>query len=314
MRPRVTDVVFRICCLLTIAFLVQSLTRIFLGPQGFLLQIQNLALFFDTSFHFLQLLTHPLTNLPSSFVYDLFHLLFIIALFIILGSSLEAKWGSHYFASYVIFSLLGGIFMAFLFYLVSLWINLGISGPFYGMGAALASLMIAYAILWPQREVLFLFVFPMKMKWVILLMFCFLALTGTKELFTLYLGGALFGTLFLYYHLQKGSKSFIRKQGDFLKSASDWEAPTSTVSYDRFTENKENLPYLLKKRQKFSIWEYWKEKKDIERRKNIQVQNEDNTSSMRLEVDTILEKISKHGMDSLTKEERDFLKRASAEL
>ncbi len=85
------------------------------------------------------------------------------------GSELERYWGSRRFTSYFLLSGIGaGLFIAlmnlFIFrtYGVEQDSTIGASGAIY-------ALLLAYGMTWPDREVLLYFLFPIKMKYLVLI-------------------------------------------------------------------------------------------------------------------------------------------------
>jgi membrane associated rhomboid family serine protease len=79
------------------------------------------------------------------------------------GSDLEAIWGRKKFLTYYFYC----ITMAGLFYLVmQLLINnpMYLSLPMLGASGGIYGLLLAYGLLFPDREMLFMMIFPMKAK------------------------------------------------------------------------------------------------------------------------------------------------------
>lgn len=125
---------------------------------------------------------------------DFFHLLFNMLALWMFGSELENHWNSEIFLKLYIFaSFLGGL----LTYLVDFWwpqgIVLGASGGVYG-------LLIAYAMIWPNREILFMMIFPLKAKYFVFILMLMIAFAqGGRVAHMAHAGGLLGGFLFIRY-------------------------------------------------------------------------------------------------------------------
>jgi len=273
--PPVSENIFRLLIIFSAAYILETLAK--LGNfQTAVSAINGLALHFGPGFQPAQILTHIFLH-PydgfSGFINFLFNLIILWSF----GSELERTWGSYKFLTFFYTGLLGGIILTAVLSL-TLFPGLFISG----FGAGLAAVMIAYAMLWPDREVLFFFIFPMKMKWLVLIIFILMAISGAERTIVQYSGGALFSALFLYYYVRKGK----------LYSYSYGPSTSANKAADPIQKLKQ---YLKKKKLQ-------KKQEEINKRIN-----------MKEEVDRILEKISREGMDSLSKKEKKFLDEASKE-
>ena len=263
--PPVTNMVFRIMILSSTAFVLQILALLLFQqvPYG------DLSLHFGSDFHPAQLFTHLF--LRSVSLNGLFSLFIDCCLLWFFGSDLERIWGSHNFLRFFYAGLIGGALLTALIALPLLPNQVVLSG----FGAGLAATMVAYAIIWPDRQILLYFVIPVRMKWVVIFLLFVRALFGSTGSFLQYSGGALAGALFIYYYAKVGSKE-----------------STKTGKGSPVSQLKE---YLRKRRLR-------KKQEVIQQRIH-----------MKEEVDRLLEKISKEGMDSLTRKEKAFLDRASKE-
>lgn len=99
----------------------------------------------------------------------------------ILGSALEAEWGTREFTLFWLVASLGGS--------VSAWL-LGtplVTDPF----VVPISMFFAYAVLFPENEFLVFFVIPVKVKWIAFFSLGVLALTFLRDLVAFGLGPAL---------------------------------------------------------------------------------------------------------------------------
>ena len=83
------------------------------------------------------------------------------------GGEVENYLGEKRFIKFYILSGLGaGLLIALMNYYV--YIRFGFSGVTIGASGALYAILIAYAMLWPDREVYLYFLFPVKIKYLLL--------------------------------------------------------------------------------------------------------------------------------------------------
>ena len=100
---------------------------------------------------------------------DLFHILFNMLVLWMIGSELEAHWGPRFFTRYYFTCGTAG---AFLYMLVQLFVVGGTEStvPVVGSSGAIYGLLVAYGILYSERVMLFMMVFPMKARHFVLLL------------------------------------------------------------------------------------------------------------------------------------------------
>lgn len=218
------------------------------------------------------MLWQPLTYmfLHGSFLHIFFNL---FALWMFAGE-LELRWGSKTFLQYYIFSGIGaGIFIALMNYII--FVNYNATPITIGASGALYAILLAYGLTWPNREVLLYFLFPIKMKYLVIIF-------GAIEFFGTissaqgaggnishigHLGGLISGFVYILYRVRispvsrKTPKSGEGTVGEYLKKS------------------------RLKKKQE-----------EIETR--IQA---------KMIIDRLLEKIAREGMSSLTPKEKKEL-------
>lgn len=117
--------------------------------------------FFDG--HIYQILTYPFVG------NGLFEVLFNCLLLWLVGSELEETWGAKRYAKFLLSAVLGA---SFLFLLLATLFYSGSTSyflPLTGLMGVTNFLLLAYAIIYPQRLFTFMFIFPMK-AWI----FCIL--------------------------------------------------------------------------------------------------------------------------------------------
>lgn len=129
---------------------------------------------------------------------DFMHILFNMLALWMFGSELETYWGKKNFLYFFLFSsFLGG--------LLSLIVHsLGYpQGTILGASGGIFGIMVAYALIWPNREVLFMLIFPIKIKYIVFLIMIPMTLFYQKENIAVWahLGGALGG--FVYFFLNR---------------------------------------------------------------------------------------------------------------
>jgi membrane associated rhomboid family serine protease len=113
-----------------------------------------------------QLFTYMFFHDPTVF----FHILFNMLVLWMIGSELESVWGSRYFLKYY---LLCGVGAGLFYFMVSLIFfrdsaNYGI--PMLGASGAIYGLLLAYGILFAERTLYFMMLFPMKAKYFVMIL------------------------------------------------------------------------------------------------------------------------------------------------
>jgi membrane associated rhomboid family serine protease len=181
------------------------------------------------------------------------------------GTTIEREWGSQPFFWYYIICGVGGS--------LATWATGPTSAiPTVGASAATLGLLVAYAMLYPDRRVYIYFLFPVKVKylvWFLIAMDLFAAFDGrqTGIAHFAHLGGALFGWLYL-------------KQ-DWRLGAVGRKVRGSAA------------------RRKMAQHAQRSEQPQVNRDEQMR------------EINRILEKINREGMDSLSPEELRILREAS---
>jgi membrane associated rhomboid family serine protease len=153
------------------------------------------------------------------------------------GADIERVWGTRRFVQFYFFCAVGaGICVVIANYILP-WGNTSL--PTIGSSGAIFGILMVYAMMFPDREILFGFVFPIKVKWFVTIVGAVAFLSSFQvnsgvSAFA-HLGGLLFGYLFLKtpnlqfdpvapirrqyrdWKLQRAKKKFqvyLRKQGD----------------------------------------------------------------------------------------------------
>lgn len=144
-----------------------------------------------------QLITYPFVEVQlMSFLFNSLVVWFI-------GSELEAKWGSKIYLRFLLLTVIG---VGLVFALVNLVFFFGTSiyfAPLHGLSGINFALLIAYSLLYPDRQMAFMMIFPMKAR-----TFCWI-LAGIEAYMALISGAATswahllaMGISFLIIHFQ----------------------------------------------------------------------------------------------------------------
>ncbi|MCB9026704.1 MAG: rhomboid family intramembrane serine protease [Bdellovibrionaceae bacterium] len=160
---------------------------------------------------------------PLSYMFlhssNLFHILFNMLVLWMFGSELEARWGGRFFLIYYLVCGIGAafiyIFCTFAYYFFT---NdaAPLLAPVIGASGATFGLILAYGLVFSERMVLFMFIFPMKAKYFALLLGFIEFMTlldsgfGSQVANLAHLGGVVSGFLFLIFYTRwkkkKGGK------------------------------------------------------------------------------------------------------------
>lgn len=165
-------------------------------------------------FHIWQLFTYQFLH------FGLFHILFNMLALWMFGCDLERRWGTPFFLRYYWVSVVGGGICVLL-----LEPNQGI--PTIGASAGIYGILLAYGILYPNQIVYFYLLFPIKMKYFVLIIgaiafFSSISPGGSNISHIGHLGGMIFGYVYLRWghgSWWRNSWSAIRHQYDLFRLA-----------------------------------------------------------------------------------------------
>jgi len=196
------------------------------------------------------------------------------------GSELEYSWGTRDFLKYYFVCGIGGGLLVVLTSLIGLSSynasTIGASGAIYG-------LLVAYGMMWPDRIILVFGLLPMKALHFVIIFGAIDLLQGFSRQGSgiahfAHVGGLITGFVYLKY----GWRIMIHLEHFFGHN---------TLA-DRF------------RKRRFTVINGGRGKHDDDKSNTAHPDIED-------EVDRILDKIARHGMESLDDRERDILERAS---
>lgn len=204
---------------------------------------------------------------------DLWHLLMNMLVLFFFGPPLEARWGSQEFIKFYLICGLGGVALSFLF----------APSGIIGASAAVYGVMLAFAMTWPEAPIYVWGIFPVKAKWLATFLFVLTFMSafggaGGGIAHFAHLGGLLTGLLYLKV---------------------DWRSATRSRS-SKDTARARRLAIVPRDEEE--------ETASGERRATRPRHEED---ALLDRVDEILDKISAHGMASLSPEEVRILDEVS---
>ena len=202
-----------------------------------------------------------------------FHLILNMFVLWMFGSEIEGMWGSREFLRYYFIT---GVGAAIVYSLATFIVpNLSPAIPTIGASGAIYGILVAFAMLFPNRLVYLYFLFPIKAKHMVILfvvmeLWATIRYTNSGIANMAHLGGVLVGYAYI-----RGNWSI-------------------DLFFDRLKEK------ARKSRIKIRVVhedDGWSEDEPDDREE--------------AEIDRILDKISSEGIDSLTEDEKEFLNRAS---
>lgn len=239
----------------------------------------------EYNFQFWQLLTYQFMH------GDFFHILFNMFILWMFGIEIESMWGSKKF---LYFYLLCGVAAG----LAHILLNplFGSYGAFtVGASGAITGVMVAFAMLFPNRLIFLYFLIPIKAKYFIgfLILLDILLISNPDNIARIaHVGGALTGFLFVILDpsIQSEFKDLFRRK--------------SSSSYGR--QNRPFNPFG-------GMAEKFKRKEDeIEDANYYEIKNRDQEKEVsQEEIDRILDKISQSGYQNLSADEKKILFEAS---
>jgi len=127
--------------------------------------------------------------------HQFFHIFINMFTLYMFGNDLERVWGAKRFLRYYFITGIGAGLCSYLLGVNSMTVTIGASGAIYG-------LLLAYGLLYPNRLVYIYLLFPIKVKWLVIIMgaLAFLSsITGSEPGVSniAHLGGLLIGYVYL---------------------------------------------------------------------------------------------------------------------
>ncbi len=233
-------------------------------------------------------LSRPWTLITYMFAHsrwDIFHILFNMLVFYWFGRLFVEYLGSSKLtALYILGGLAGGVLYLLMFNTVPYYIERSGFPGMVGASAAVYAVVVATATLLPNYTFFLLFFGPVRIKYIagFYVVISFLGTTQANAGGNIaHLGGALIGFIYLK-QLQSGIN-----WGGWITATLDW------------------FQDLFKSKPKVKVT-YRSEEKVMKKPVKVTV-----SKSSQAEIDAILDKISDHGYESLTKDEKEKLFNAS---
>lgn len=135
------------------------------------------------------------------------HILFNMLMLWFMGAELETRWGKRFFITYYLVCGAG----AALIYCLGIWIYSAVTGattglvvPVVGASGAIFGLMVAYGILFGDRTMYFMMLFPMKARYFVMVLGAIelanlltSGVNGGEVAYLAHLGGLIVGFVFL---------------------------------------------------------------------------------------------------------------------
>jgi membrane associated rhomboid family serine protease len=214
---------------------------------------------------------------------SILHIFFNLLTLWMFGGELEQRWGKKLFIQYYFFSGIGaGFFISIMNFII--FANYGYSPVTIGASGAIYGILLAYGMTWPNREVLLYFVIPIKIKYLVigfgLIEFLGTITSAAGSGGTIshigHLGGLISGFIFLLFKRRKKSEKTGRNTSSDNQSSA--HSPNGKI-YQFLSQEK------LKRKQ----------------------EETDSRIKAKKIIDSLLEKIAREGMRSLTHKEKTEL-------
>lgn len=160
-----------------------------------------------------QLITYPFVE--TSFMGILFNSLIIW----FIGSELEKQWGEKIYLRFMLLLILG---VGIIYSAVTILFLNGTgfyNSPLYGLSGLNLAYLIAYATLFPDRQMAFMMLFPMKAKtfcWILVAIEAYTAIVSSANTAWAHLLAMALGFLIIRYQNQPVLKSFFQKNWKVL--------------------------------------------------------------------------------------------------
>jgi len=186
-----------------------------------------------------------------------FHILFNMFVLWMFGSDLERTWGSRQFLQYYLICGIGAGLFNVLFQPHSMVPIIGASGAIYG-------LLVAFALMYPNRLVYLYFLFPVKVKYMVIVLVAiefFSSMLGSPQsgvAHLAHLGGAVIGFIYIkgilqgrsvkykvssYFHRQRMEKYARQKEqeANLMEEVDRILDKINEVGYDNLTKREKKI-------------------------------------------------------------------------
>lgn len=242
------------------------------------------------------------------------HLLMNCLFIFFFGPPLESRWGSSIFVRFYLLCGLGGVLLSFAFS----------DSAIVGASAACYGIMLAFAMIWPNTPVYIWGLVPVKVKWlvIVLVSISFLSAVGPNGggiAHLAHLGGAVAGFLMM-------KSGWLPAFAPGAPVRSDWgpgagagkrrgRAGGGKGRWARWWGEITGRTGARDRRRGGRAWIVREGGGGVDRSertgRRTGARRADHERAELDKVDAVLDKISEHGINSLTAEERDLLDRVS---
>lgn len=252
-------------------------------------------------------LTHPWVLVTSMFLHEGFmHLLFNMLFLYWFGKIVGGFIGDHHVLPlYLLSGLAGGL----AFYLSDTLIYERIHFAL-GASGAVNGIVLASAIIAPDYIMRLLFIGDVKLKYIVATLLFLFAISIANNINTgghfAHFGGALFGWFYIF-QLRTGGIDLSRPVNNVMNAIQSFFQNIIGI----FTGKKSKLRVDYKNEEKAAAATTNRPRTTMSSFRNRGKKIDGPTLSHQEKLDTILDKINKKGMDSLTPEEKEFLFNAS---
>jgi len=226
---------------------------------------------------------------------NLWHITLNMVTLWMFGPRVEQAWSTRGFLSFYLWCGLGGALTHLL---------LVAGSGLIGASAAVSGVMLAYALRWPDDEVYLFGMLPMKSRWLVAWMIIInlamgIASNGSGIGWFAHLGGLGFGWLYLRISSFGG-----------LEQVRRWVSPIP----DEPDETPRTIPRVRPRRERRDgIDDVVAESNALAVQQNA-TKLADERHPRSEQIDRLLDKISQHGLDSLSPEEKKLLEETSRRL
>ena len=227
------------------------------------------------------------------------HLAFNMFTLWMFGPRLEQEWGTRSFVQFYLWCGLGGAIAH---------LALAQHSAVIGASGAISGVLVAYALRWPDEEVYLFGVIPMKSRWLVaalLAMNVIFALSPSSRIdWTAHVGGMAFGWIFLKVYAVGG---LTRVKGWVSSVPDESEDMPRAVPRNRgpMRERGGNVDEVVERSNAVVL----RERKPLQH-----IPKQETPKEYAAKVNQLLDKISQHGIGSLSREERRILEEMSRKL
>jgi membrane associated rhomboid family serine protease len=229
------------------------------------------------------------------------HLAFNMFTLWMFGPRLEHAWGTRSFVQFYLWCGIGGAIAH---------LALAPHSAVIGASGAISGVLVAYALRWPDEEVYLFGVIPMRSRWLVatlLAMNIIFALSPSSRIdWTAHVGGMAFGWIFLKLYAVGGIN---RVRGWVSAAPDDSEDMPRAVPRNRSPMRDRGASGGADEVVQRSNAIVLRESKPLQH-----VPRKETPKEYAARVNRVLDKISQHGINSLTRDERRLLEEMSRKL